>query len=62
MHEKFTLDQIIHQLQTQWDVVEQWHMMMVDRGSGPRSTSSTGYSQAIFLVASLHRADWVPSR
>ena len=44
MHEKFTLDQIIHQLQTQWDVVEQWPY---DDG-GPRQWAKVDVKYGLF--------------
>jgi serralysin len=44
MPEKFTLDQIIHQLQTQWDVVEQWPY---DDG-GPRHWSKVNIQYGFF--------------
>jgi serralysin len=43
MHEKFTLDQIIHQLQTQWDVVADWY----DDG-GPRHWSKVNVQYGFF--------------
>jgi Ca2+-binding RTX toxin-like protein len=44
MPEKFTLDQIIHQLQTQWDVVEQWPY---DDG-GPRHWAKVNVNYGFF--------------
>ena len=62
MHEKFTLDQIIHQLQTQWDVVEQWPY---DDG-GPRQWAKVDVKYGLFpghiSFGLTPQSNWVPSR